>query len=34
MLSSNLQWLKKDDYTTPKNAWEDILKYIPKTEKI
>jgi len=34
MLSTNLSWIKKDDYTTPKDAWEDILQYIPKHEKL
>ena len=27
-------FLKHDDYITPKKAWEDIVKFIPKNKTI
>ena len=31
---TNKGFIKHDDYTTPKIAWEDIKQYIPKDKKI
>lgn len=28
------QWIKDDDYMTPKSAWENITQYIPKDKVI
>lgn len=30
----SLDWIKHDDYMTPKSAWENIAKYIPKDKVI
>ena len=34
MLANHLKWENNDDYTTPIDAWETILNFIPKTEKL
>lgn len=34
MLANHLKWENNDDYTTPLDAWETILNFIPKTEKL
>jgi hypothetical protein len=31
---NNKGWIKHDDYMTPKHAWADIAKYIPKDKII
>ena len=34
MLATHLKWAKNDDYATPLEAWETILQYIPKKQKL
>ena len=34
MFSNNITWLEKDDYTTPEEAWKDILHYFDLNSKI
>ena len=34
MANLNREWIKHDDYMTPKSAWENIQQYIPKDKII